>query len=226
MRAGGRRRAFFLPACLLPILLGSLPAPSQDFGLSLKVGTPGFESDLTLPVRDALNARAILAWAQVPGTWTEGSNTYEGKARLWSVGLLFDFHPGGRDFRISAGAVYSNNRVEATANAATYVVNGTSYAAADVGTLSGLVKGNAVWPYLGIGWGNPLVRDATWKLAVDAGAYYMGSPRVTLNANPPMPGQLPPGFDADLEKERQTIEQELSGRRFYPVLSVGFSYTF
>jgi hypothetical protein len=47
-----------------------------------------------------------------------------------------------------------------------------------------------------------------------------------MNANPPKPGQLPPGFDADLEQERQKIEQDLSGKRFYPVLSVGFSYSF
>jgi hypothetical protein len=226
MQAGTRYRSSFLPLCLLPLVLFSLPAPSQDFGLSIKVGTPGLETDLTLPVAGAVNARAILAWAQVPGDWTEGSNSYEGKARLWSVGLLFDVHPGGGGFRISAGAVYSDNRVEATADAATYVVNGVPYLSADVGTLSALVKGNTVWPYLGIGWGNPLVRNSTWKLAVDAGAYYVGSPRVTMNANPTKPGQLPPGFEADLEQERQKIEQDLSGKRFYPVLSVGFSYSF
>ena len=79
---------------------------------------------------------------------------------------------------------------------------------------------------MGIGWGNAVAAGSRWRVAVDAGAFYQGKPKVSLTAEPLIPGLLPSRFSQDLEAERREIEDDLDSYRFYPVLSLGVSYRF
>jgi hypothetical protein len=160
-------------------------------------------------------------------TRTEQEIEYDAELRLLSGQVLLDLHPGGRGFRISAGVVINGNEVTAVSTENTvYTINGRQYPVGLVGRLRGRVETNPVAPYLGLGWGNAVAPGSPWRLALDVGAFYQGSPEVSLVADPIIPILVPSQFFEDLEAERREIEEDISDYTVYPVVSVGVSYRF
>ncbi len=198
-------------------------ALAQEMAVSLKAGTAGIGGDLTFGLSDQLNLRGGAAGFSYNGTRMEQQITYDTAAKLLSGFALLDFHPAGGAFRISVGAVVNKNVVTGQSTGGILIINGVPYNAKDVGSLTGEVRANTLCPYLGIGIGNAVGRGGAVKLVLDVGVYYMGSPKVSLTANPASPGQIPPGFAEDLEQERKKIEDDLSKYRYYPVISLGVS---
>ena len=205
------------------LLLAASAAPAQEIAIAAKAGTTGLGGEATIGLTGSLNLRGGAAWFKTSRTRTEQQNTYEATADLSNAFAVVDFHPGGGGFRVSAGAYFNKSKVTAQSVGDTLIVNGIPYSVQDVGTLTGEVKGKSFCPYLGIGWGNTVGGGGAVKLVADVGVYYMGSPTVALTANAGSPGQVPPGFAEDLEKERQKIESDVSKYRFYPVVSIGIS---
>jgi len=211
------------------VLLGALgfllagPGVAQELALGVKASTTGLGAELTLGLSRQANLRVGGSGYRFDRTFTEQQITYEGTAKLAGGSVLLDLHPGGGLFRLSVGAVASRNVVTAHSVGGTVVVNGTSYDVRDVGVLSGEVKGNTLCPYVGIGLGNAVGKGAPVKLVLDIGAYYMGSPKVSLTAAPAAPAQVPPGFAENLEQERRKIEDRASKYRYFPVVSIGIS---
>ena len=109
----------------------------------------------------------------------------------------------------------------------TYTINGTTYQASDVGTLSGTVKvSDGVTPYVGFGYGN--VAGAGVNFYFDVGVMFQGSPRATLTANcgvalsPSQCTQL----QNDVASERLRVEDKLESYNLYPVASIGITIGF
>ena len=216
------RFPLLLAAALLAIGSGR-PALGQDMAFALKAGTTGIGGDLTIGLSEQVNLRGGGAWFSANGTWTQQQITYDGTARLQNGFAAVDLHPGGGIFRVSVGAGFNRNRVTGQSTSSPLIVNGIPYSTQDVGALSAEVRSNPVCPYLGIGIGNAVGMGAQVKLVLDVGVYYMGSPTVSLTANPPGGGTLPPGFAEDLEQERRRIEDDLAKYRYFPVISLGLS---
>ena len=205
----------------------SAGAGAQGVAIAPKIGTTGAGADVTIGVARSLNLRlGAQGWTRSE-TRTEQEIEYDADLSLVSGQILLDVHPGGGGFRISAGVVVNGNEVTAVSTEdAVYTINGIPYPVGLVGRLSGRVETNAVAPYLGIGWGNAVAPGGRWRFALDLGAFYQGSPKVTLRAEPLIPGLLPERFERDLEAERQEIEDDLTDYTVYPVIAVGVSYRF
>jgi hypothetical protein len=208
-------------------LAGSSVATAEGVAIAPKIGSTGAGADLTIGIARTLNLRlGAQGWSRSE-TRREQEIEYDAELSLLSGDLLLDLHPGGRGFRISAGAIVNGNEVTAVSTReAVYVINGTPYPVGLVGRLHGKVETNAVAPYLGIGWGNGVAPGAKWRFAVDVGAFYQGSPKVSLRAESPFIALLPESFEEDLEAERQEIEDDISDYTVYPVISLGVSYRF
>ena len=202
-------------------------AAAQGIAIAPKIGSTGAGADLTVGVARTLNVRlGAQGWSRSE-TRTEQEIEYDADLKLLSGQILLDLHPGGRAFRISAGAIVNGNEVTAVSTEdAVYVINGTPYPVGLVGRLSGKVETNTLAPYLGVGWGNAVAPGAKWRFAVDVGAFYQGSPKVSLRAESPFLPLLPDSFEEDLEAERQEIEEDIDSYTVYPVISVGVSYRF
>jgi hypothetical protein len=215
----------------VPLLVAALTvAPSvqaQQLAITAKIGTTGAGADLTIGVARSLNVRlGAQGWSRSE-TRTEQEIEYDADFKLVSGEVLLDVHAGGRGFRVSAGAVMNGNEVDAvSSDDAVYTINGVDYPAALVGRLRGKVETNDVAPYLGIGWGNAVAPGSRWRFAFDLGAFYQGSPKVSLRAEPVNPALLPPRFEQDLEAERQKIEDDLDSYTVYPVVALGVSFRF
>jgi hypothetical protein len=211
---------------LLGLLLASVCA-GEGIAITPKVGTTGAGADLTVGIARSVNLRlGAQGWSRSE-TRTEQEVEYEAHLTLVSGEILLDFHPRGGGFRVSAGAVVNGNEVTAVSTeAAVYTINGVQYPVGLVGRLHGKVETNSVAPYLGIGWGNAVARASPWHFAADLGAFYQGSPKVSLRAESPFLALLPARFEEDLETERRKIEDDLDAYRVYPVVSLGVSYRF
>jgi hypothetical protein len=208
-------------------LLVAATCTGQTVAVAAKVGTTGAGADLTIRLTRSLNLRLGAAGWSRSETRTEQEIEYDADLSLVGGEILLDVHPGGRGFRVSAGAVVNGNEVTAVSTEdAVYTINGVPYPVGLVGRLSGSVETNTVAPYLGIGWGNAVAPGSRWRFAADVGAFYQGSPKVSLRAESPFVDLLPERFEEDLEAERQEIEDDLSDYTVYPVVAVGVSYRF
>lgn len=212
---------------VLVFVLSSGLTQAQSVAIGLKGSTAGAGLDLTLGLTKGLNVRAGANAFSLSQTRSEFDTTYDAELRLRSASLLLDLHPGGRGFRLSVGGVYNQNEVEGDSNDKTTVtINGTTYPVALVGTISAKATTNELCPYVGLGWGNAVGKGNRVRFTFDIGAYYHGSPKVsvTSHVNPAVPPNLiPQKFYDDLEAERRRVENDVSGYKFFPVVSLGLT---
>ncbi len=151
---------------------------------------------------------------------TEAGIPYSLTLDLRSAGAFLDWHPWGGGFRVTLGVLGNGNEITAKADSLTsYVIGGTTYTAADVGTLTAKVDFRRAAPYLGIGWGGAIGTSGLGFYA-DLGVMYQGSPRARLSVT----GS---GVSAaDLAREQAEFQASVDDYEYQPVLGLGLSFSF
>ncbi|MCX7009152.1 MAG: hypothetical protein NTY53_18215 [Kiritimatiellaeota bacterium] len=203
-------------------------APSHPgIGLTLKAGSTGAGGDLTLGLTENFNLRAgigFFTWTQKGVGGSEGNDQKDVKLDLLNIPVTLDWHPiTGNGFRISAGVMFNNDRGEISAKSGQNVsVNDNDYL---VSSLSGKIDFNRFGPYLGIGYGNAADTSAHWHFATDLGVAYLGSPNITLEATALNPAQQA-ALNSDIAAQINKYQDDVKPFKFYPVLTIGVSYTF
>lgn len=165
----------------LAVLL-ALTGAVQAAGIGVRAGTTGFGADFGWALAPTLGARIGYSAADWNRDVDAGNVRYDGKLKLSNLSGLLDFSPAG-PFRLTGGLYYGRNRydVNGQPSGGTFTLNGTTYNAADVGSLSGTVKpGRDLAPYLGIGYGN--VAGAGVNFYADLGIVFQGKPQASLSA--------------------------------------------
>lgn len=195
-----------------------------DVGVNVKAGTLGAGVELSKGFSDKLSVGLALNAYTYKTTDKTSNVDYDYKLELQSAGLLANYHPFSGVFRLTAGVLVNNNELSLTGKpnaSASYTINGVTYTASQVGTLTGKVTFNKTAPYLGLGWGSR--PNGSFGLTADIGALYQGSPKLTLSAT----GALSdPALAADVQAERAKAESDLSSFKWYPVVSLGLYYRF
>ena len=195
-----------------------------DIGVNVKAGTLGAGVELSKGFSDKLSVGLALNAYTYKTTDKTSNVDYDYKFELQSAGLLANYHPFSGIFRLTAGVMMNNNELSLTGkpvSGATYTLNGVTYTASQVGTLTGKVTFNKTAPYLGLGWGSR--PNGSFGLTADIGALYQGSPKLTLDAT----GALSdPALAANVRAERAKAESDLSSFKWYPVVSLGLYYRF
>ncbi len=221
-----KKRIGFLMILLFGLTLfisGTGLADQGEFGLAVKGGTLGAGLEGTVGITETVNARVGFNYFPYNYTGTESDIEYDFDLTLLNVPLLFDWHPNGSGFRVSAGAMFNGNNIDGKAIfSGTIDINGTTYTAAEVGTLKSEIDFNTFAPYVGIGYGNAVGKDLRWSFALDLGVTYQGSPSVKYTTT----GTNPAGLTADLNAEAESLESELGNFQWYPVIMLGISYKF
>jgi hypothetical protein len=203
-------------------------ATAADTGIALggRVGLRGLGIDLTGRILDGyVNVRGGYNWLSVDYEAETDDVEYTIDADLTGYNAWVDYHPFKNHFRISAGAVFNGDGVDATAELADSTsIGGNDYTPEQVGTLVGAIKlTNDVSPYIGIGFGNAVARGQRWSFMFDIGVI-LQEYEVTLGADGPIASV--PQFQDDLAQEQADLQEELDKFKFYPVLSAGVSYQF
>ena len=154
------------------------------------------------------------------------SIVYNGKLKFSNYGALLDLYPMASSFRLTGGVFGNSNKIDlASKPGQTITVNGVPYPSDAVGNITGDVKFNKTSPYLGIGWGGkPSGRG--FGLTFDLGVLYQGSPKLSVTPHPKNPALVPASFYTNLEAERAKTQDDIKNYKYWPVVGVGFSFSF
>jgi hypothetical protein len=191
--------------------------------LIAKASTLGLGADLNLTMSDSMNAR----FGFNSGSYYSASskiNGYDSNVLLQTVNALVDWYPYQGSFRTTAGLFYNNNKasLKAIPGINGIVINGKSYPSTDVSSMESTMTFNAIAPYLGLGWGNPVAKDKGWGMTTDIGVLFQGTPTVDLVAT--CTGTSCGTFPSDLAAEQARLQNEVKNFRFWPVVSIGITY--
>ncbi len=227
------RRIFVLATVSLsPFLFSSVAMASQPVGVTAGIGTLGlgiWAGTSILP--DTLNVRAGFShWAKSrSGTYNKSGTIldYTGTLTLGSIPVFLDYFPFHGAFRLTAGVIDNRTKFEAEAipaPGATVTINGNSYSAAQVGSVSATIDyGRRAQPYLGIGWGNLARSHHGLTFGMDLGVVFTGSPTVSLVASNPTNNAH---LAADVVTAQQTAQADANSSRYWPLIQIGIGYNF
>lgn len=218
------------------LLLMTMVRPARgEVAVTAKGGTLGLGAELTVGISPQWNVRlGGNAFNYTDKSREVSGIVYDAKARLRTASGLLDFHPGGGGFRLSAGAIYNDTKVDGNSlvpASGFYDIGGVQVPAALVGTLDGQIKFDPVVPYVGLGWGNAVGPGRRVRFAADIGAMFQGKGKVTLT--PQIPAGSPLNNPAAraalqvlLDREEGDIANDVADYTVYPVVSIGVSYRF
>jgi hypothetical protein len=225
----------------------SQPArPFRSYGLAVTAGSGGIGLQLATPLAKQFNLRANASYFSYYGQFNTDGLTINGRVQIRQANLCLDWFPfhsrGWSGFRVSPGVTIANrNDVHAVISVppggtfglgdATY----TSAPGAPVTGTTGLSFGNHVAPSITVGYGNLVPRNGShFSVPVEVGFQYTGAPVISLNLqgsacdqnNNCGDLQTDPSSLANEQQQVATDNNDIRDLRFYPIVSVGFGFTF
>ena len=198
-----------------------LPARDIPFSVGIEAGTTGAGANAAWRFCNYLGIESGVDYFQYNYNGNIKDNHYDAKLKLASVPVNLEVFPWKHSsFHISLGALINENRLTGDAGPGTINLgNGYTY----TGTLALNYKPQAVDPYVGIG-GNLYFDHAHhFSLMGALGVAYAGDGRVHLTANP---AQTTPAGVAAVQNEQTRIEHYGSYLKYWPVIKIGFTYSF
>ena len=197
-------------------------------GVGIRAGTTGIGGDIAFGLVPTLSARVGYSYLNYNTDIDVTDVKYDSKLKLSNANFLLDWSPLG-PFRITGGIIANSNKIDVTGtpSGGTFTINGVTYPAAAVGSLSGTIKtGNSAAPYLGIGYGN--VAGAGVNFYFDLGVMFQGSPKATLTGT--CGAGLPPAacaqFQSDVAAEAVKLQNDVQRFKYYPVANFGVTIGF
>jgi hypothetical protein len=195
------------------------PVSAQDVGLAFHVGSLGLGADVAVAIHPNVGLRAGGNFFPFGINFTTSGIDYSLDLPSPQFMLLADLYPAG-SFRVSAGLMISSANFDLTGELDGLVnIGGSTYTPAEVGNLTGTLETRDVSPYIGIGFGNPASGRVGFFL--DLGVAFRGNPQASATVDGPI--SAAPGFQQDLDREIQDIQDDVENIIVYPVLSIGIS---
>lgn len=203
------------------------PAPilSSD-AIDLKLSTLGVGVDYEHMFNKKFGLRFNINGFRLTKNKVYDDIKYHAKLKLFSAGILADYHPWGGIFRISTGAYYNKNKITGTAKPNKSVTIGnTIYTPDQIGQVNAKIDFKKFAPYLGIGWSS--VEHDGWHFVADIGVMFSGKPRVHIKAKAkPAFSSLQSQLDQDAKKEERNVYHDVKKYKFWPVIAIGIQKRF
>ena len=210
--------------------------PGASVGAS--VGTIGMDAEYThmISKQYGLAFRLMGGGFSYSGTYEDTDTTYDTDITLKNLGAVLEYHPFKSGWYVGAGLFYNGNdfKMNAKPNGGIFTFNGVDYPASLVGSVDGKVENlNTAVPYFGVGYDDSLFDSDRFFFTLKAGAWYQGTPTVSLTAkdcaldSSPIPG-TPSCNDLryDLRQEENDINNDIKDYKWWPVLQIGLMYRF
>lgn len=236
-----------LRAALLFGAIAALPAPAahaSDWSLGLRAGTLGLGIEGTWRYSPNLAVRVPLNLLDYSFDRSEDGVDYDAKLQLQSFGALIDYYPFGGTFFLSGGLMDGGNKVKLKASDPTgteeYDIGDQTYTSdpSDPLTVRAGVDFGGLAPYAGIGWGNSADSEAGWFGRFEIGALFQGAGDVSASSSGSAIAENGDAFDtqgdslqaqvfqANLEEERQELEEDIGDFKIYPAIGLAFGMRF
>ena len=202
------------------------------FKIGVTAGTLGVGPEASYRLSQNIGIRGNATFLSVNADINSDDLKYDANLKLQSGGVMLDLYPLGGGFRVSGGVRINGNRASAvgTPNSATsYQINGTVYTAGEIGTLTAETDIKKVAPALTLGYGGGLSRGLVF--GVEAGVLFQGTVQVKpltltgLCAGPNAPATCAT-LNADIQAERQSVNDDIDGYKLFPILQLSVGYRF
>lgn len=217
---------FIALATCCAVLTGCLSMPGVGVGVT--GGTTGIAAEVKanpLP-SSRLLVRGSYNFAEFSGDFESDGIQYDGDFTLSNLGAFADLAPFGGPFYISGGAYIGKKEADLLATpASNVVIGGTTFTPADVGSLIGKAEFNDVAPYAGIAFDNFANSIGGWSFNARAGVMFVGSADVNLTSANGLLSTDPVLLD-ELRQEIESIEDDASDYKYYPVVTLGIARRF
>lgn len=202
------------------------------FKVGVTGGTLGVGPEVSYRISDNIGVRGNVTFLSVNTDIDSDDLTYDAKLKLQSGGAMLDVYPFGGGFRVSGGLRINGNEASAVATpnaGANYTIDGTSYTAAEIGTLTAVTDVKKIAPSLTLGYGGGLSSGLVF--GVEVGALFQGAVNVQpLTFTGLCAGTSAPAgcatLAADLEAERLSVNEDIDGYKVYPILQLSVGYRF
>ena len=219
--------------------------PFSRIGFDYHTGLGGIGLNVATPLSRKLNVRVGSDFFRYSTTLQQQGATVGISLRMQSSHTSLDWFPFGGRFRLSPQMVFANNNlIQATAlipSGSSITLNGHNYISSYSDPLhgAGSIDFRKISPGFTLGFGNIIPRTkAHLSIPIEAGFYYVGQPGLKANfsgsaCDPALPPAIGcqsvtqnPGFQQDLSAFVARNNKNLSYASFFPVLSLGFGYSF
>lgn len=208
------------------MLLAATPAAAVGRAAAgANVGTAGLGADLQFQVNEFLVLRGGASFLKFEFDETYDDVDYDAEIDFSNIAAFADLHPFANAFVVAAGVYYGEKTVNLDATPTAPVEIGDQlFAPGDVGVLSGAAELNDAAPFAGLGFSNAFSGGRVSVQAL-AGVMMTGEADVSLSSEG---GALSgaPALEAELRREEERLEADLSDYEFYPVLTLGFNVRF
>lgn len=199
--------------------------------IGVNVGTLGAGVEYSSSFNELFALRTGFNTLTYSDSLNESGIKYDADLELQTISLVFDYHPFGNGFRLSAGAMYNGNNLDVTAKpdgSQDIEINGIQYSASDVGKLDGKIDFNNFAPYAGLGYSSSKTKSSGFSFNTEIGALFQGTGTAKLNATcgSAVTAQQCNQIRNDLLEEEKQLNDELSDFKIYPVVSMGIGYKF
>jgi hypothetical protein len=217
---------------------------TNRIGIGVKGSLLGGGVEVAARVTHRTNVRAGFNILSYSRGFSKDGIAYNGQLSFKTVEAHYDIFPFAGNFHVSPGVLaYIGDPI--TANAAvpsgqSFTLGGTTYYSAQGAPVTGTGKidFNRAAPMATIGWGNlvPRRHNKHFSVPFEIGVAFQGSPKATLNfsgnvCDPPgnvncRPAATDTGVQANVQSEQTKINNSMSFFKAYPIISVGFGYSF
>lgn len=215
------RKTLFLFIMTAPFAGNALA--DGNFWFGAKAGTLGIGLEAAWRPIDWFDFRVGANQYDYDDSGTQAGIGYDANLSLDTLYATANFRFPLSPMRLTAGAFVNNNELQMTSqDSPSFDIGGVTYTSADVGTMQSVTSFAKSAPYLGIGFDFELFNKL--GLNFDFGVLWQGEPGVTLTSDGLLAND--PSFLAALESERQELEAEMEDFKAWPVLSVGFNFSF
>ncbi len=215
------------------------------YAVEAVVGLNGVGVYAAKPFNRHVSVRLGGNFTSYSGSFVDEGATVNGSLRFGYGKVALDYYPNGGNgrFHVSPLLVFANNtRVHATVlidPSEQLDFSGDTYSSSPTDPLrgAGQVDFRKTAPGVAIGWGNLTHGRGHWAFPVEAGFYYVGQPRLTVDfrgtacdVSHPANGcgdiTLDQDFQKDLARFIARNNHNLSYAQFIPMVNFGVGYRF
>lgn len=200
---------------------------THRFALGVGVGTNGGVLEGAYAFNRYLDVRAQGAAIGFDADFKSSDVKYKGKFRQFTGGADVDLHPFGNPLLVVGGFVSGERKVRVKADpteTATVKINGVTFPVSQVISLNGQADLGSTAPFAGIGFDNTFTHAGHWGFRAVGGVIFGQDPKVRLDASGPFATN--PAVVAAVQKEEASLQHDVDGYRYYPVVQVGVTYRF
>lgn len=220
------KRSLAIFSTIICIFAGST-AYAEGFGIGANISTLGPGVEATFKLAPFVNLRAGVHGMTYSASIEPEDIKYDLELDNMNELLLLDIHPLNGGLRISAGAVFNQTSLDLNGQLnVLYRLGANYYTPQEIGVIQGKVDFKPVAPYVGIGWGNASKDQllADLGLQVDLGVIMQAEADVELTATGLL--ALNPTLLMQLEREKKELQDALNRYQYYPVVTLGITYSF